>query len=410
MASVGKDNDEFLTQIESTRTELRDKFSKVYNLLKEKEEGLLIQLKEIEDSYLRENKRLSDEKKELLGTKEHLQTNIRRNRNQTTLQEMLSPLEDKLRKLENERDDDMQRIELIWEREGELESILEVLCSIRLSKVMDYNKSTPVLFGCKYRQNSVEPGEFNYPTAVKIHPRTNNMYVCDEARSRIQVFNMHCEFLFSFSENMNFPAGICFYNDKVYVTQFLGHKINVYSVKSNFITSVGRWGNKESQFDSPLGIDISESRKKLYICDRNNNRVQILNTDLSFNAFITGFRWPIDLRVVKEEIFILDRRNPCLHVYDHERKLIREFISFGYFSYQVSNTSHLCIDFRSNILMTDRTACCVLVFSRDGKLVQKFGNKGDNAGEFQSPRGIAIDSEGRIVVVSSNPNHCIQFF
>lgn len=407
-SSVDKGED-FLTQLESIRSELKAKFSRTYKLLKEKEEALLNQLKEIEELFLGENKNVSSEKRELLSMKEQLESNLKGNTNQDTLTAMLAPLEAKLKEFEANREEGLHRIELNWEREGELESILEVFCTIRFFKVIeDYDKSSPVLVACKCTVYPKEPGEFNYPTVLAIHTPTNNIYVCDESRSRIQVFNKECEFLHSFSERMNFPSGISFYGDKIYVTQFSGHALNVYSLKTNFIITVGKRGDKELQFSFPLGIEISQNR--IYICDRNNNRVQILNIDLSFNRFLTQFDYPLDVKVVKEEIFILDKKNPCLHVYNFEHQLVREFISFGYLSYQVYNTSHFCIDSSSNILMTDRTACCVLVFSKDGKLIQKFGKKGDNAGEFQSPRGIAIDSQGRIVVVSSNPDNCIQFF
>ena len=404
-------SEDFLTQLEIIRSELKAKFSRTYKLLKEREEALLSQLKEIEELFLGENEKVNSEKRELIAMKDQLESNLKGNTNQDTLIAMLAPLEAKLKEFEADKQENLQRIELNWEREGELESILEVFCTIRLFKVIEnYEKSSPVLVACKYTVYPKEPGEFNYPTVLAIHTPTNNIYVCDESRSRIQVFNKDCEFLHSFSEKMNFPGGISFCRDKIYVTQFFGHALNVYSLKTNFIISVGRLGDKELQFSFPLGIGISENHNRIYICDRDNNRVQILNTDLSFNGFMTKFVCPLDLKVLKEEIFILDKKNPCLHVFNHEQQLVREFISFGYLSYQVYNTSHFCIDSSSNILMTDRTACCVLVFSNDGKLIQKFGKKGDNAGEFQSPRGIAIDSQGRIVVVSSNPNNCIQFF
>ena len=210
---------------------------------------------------------------------------------------------------------------------------------------------------------------------------------------------------------MKFPAGMCFNNNQMFVTQFLSHCINVYSSNGEYVTTVGSRGDKKLQFDNPLGIDYSGRENTLYICDRNNHRIQVLNLDLTFHSFIAGFVEPRDVKVTEEEIFVLDRKNPCLHVYNYRHHLVREFISFGYFLYQVSNSSHFCLNLRGDILMTDRSYSCVFIFSaKDGKSIQKFGKKGDNPGDFRSPRGIAVDSDGRVVVVSSNPNHCLQIF
>ena len=400
-----------MSQLESARRELREKFSRTHRLLQESEDDILKQLYELEEAYNEQHRRLTEEIQELLASKEKLHSTIKGNKNQNTLQAMLAPLEAKLKELQG-AGEELQRIDLEWNREEELEELMKNMCGIKLGKLdTDYYKSTPVLVACKYRVDASEPGLFKYPTSVSVNYENKLIYVCDESNNRIQVFNKSCEFIFSISENMKFPAGICFHNDQMFVTQFLGYSVNVYSTNGEYVASVGSRGDKELQFNSPLGIDISEHTNSVYICDRSNNRIQILNVDLTFNSFITGFIEPKDIKVTGEEIFILDRKNPCLHVYNYGHQLIREFISFGYFSYQVFNSSHFCMDRKANILMTDRSACCVLVFStRDGKLIQKFGKRGDNAGEFQSPRGIAVDSDGGIIVVSSNPNHCIQIF
>ena len=50
----------------------------------------------------------------------------------------------------------------------------------------------------------------------------------------------------------------------------------------------------------------------------------------------------------------------------------------------------------------------VAIFDLDGVMVSEFGNYGDHYGEFNSPRGIAVN-EGRIYV--SDPyNYRIQVF
>jgi DNA-binding beta-propeller fold protein YncE len=51
----------------------------------------------------------------------------------------------------------------------------------------------------------------------------------------------------------------------------------------------------------------------------------------------------------------------------------------------------------------------VQVFDREGRLLYYFGKRGTEAGDFQLPAGLFIDSNDRIYVVDSY-NHRIQVF
>ena len=271
-------------------------------------------------------------------------------------------------------------------------------------------KSKPVLVACKCKESiSQQTGKFKNPTALAISPQSH-LYVIDAVNNRIQVFDSSCKFMFVISENMNYPAGICFdNNNKVYVTQFSSDTLTVY-LGMRCISCVGSEGDGELEFRRPLGICYSTYSNAFYICERDNDRVQVLNYDLSFNSFIHGLTKPVDIAVSGGELFILDRQSPCFHIFNLERQLIREVISLGEVGCNVRKPVHFCLDPLSNILLTDFVTCEVMVFTKGGELIHKFGRKGTSPGCFIEPRGIALDSEGRIIVASQNPNHCIQFF
>ena len=77
---------------------------------------------------------------------------------------------------------------------------------------------------------------------------------------------------------------------------------------------------------------------------------------------------------------------------------------------QMKHPCYFFLDSNFNILITDFKRHCVSIFSSSGELIHEFGKEGEEKGEFVQPRGITMDSEGRIVVISCNPNHCIQLF
>lgn len=405
----------FIYQLEIARCEIKEKFSKAHELLQERENSLLLQLHEIQDSYEQEQLLETKQREELLVTKENLQAFLKGNENQETLFRMLAPLEAKLKRMGAGG-----KLELVWSREEELYYSLRQICTITCSKlpkvthVIDYQlRDSPVHVACKTKANTTLAGEFRCPTVLAINTITNNIYVSDPINNRVQVFNSSCEHLFTITDHMKFPSGISCYGDYLYVTQFNNHAISVYSTDGSYIRSVGREGNKQLQFKCPLGICVSDYTKLVYVCDRDNGRVQILNLKLSFHSFISGLIKPVDVKVVRHEvleIYILDRKNPCLHVYNYKYQLIREYISFGNEYCQVINSFHFCVDADLNILMTDSSACRVVIFNKERKVVQQFGVNGNNLGEFSNPRGIAIDADGKIVIASQNSNFSIQFF
>ncbi|MHB9025571.1 MAG: NHL repeat-containing protein [Armatimonadota bacterium] len=62
-----------------------------------------------------------------------------------------------------------------------------------------------------------------------------------------------------------------------------------------------------------------------------------------------------------------------------------------------------------NVYVVANFENCILEYTPDGKFIRQWGSKGSEAGQFNDPRGIAIDSHGIVYVVDSE-NHRIQRF
>ena len=304
----------------------------------------------------------------------------------------------------------MRRVELEWD--GNLERILSSTGSIRVRGVSDYKeKANPVMVAGKHRkEESLAPGQFQYPGSIAIDSVTNNIYICDVGNNRVQVFTEPLEFLFSFSEEMNSPFGICIHLSKVYVTQCVANSLSVYSTEGRYIQSVGREGKKELEFVLPRGVAVSTVNNLIYICDFRNNRIQCLNLNLTFHSSIPAVTQPRDIKLTSRDVVVLIGGSPCIQFYDYSHQLIRQTITRGEGN-QVLIPWYFCLDREFNILMTDYSSDRVLIFSDRGQLLHKFGKRGEGRGDLISPTGIAVDREDRIIVSSHNiPKHCIQIF
>ena len=166
---------------------------------------------------------------------------------------------------------------------------------------------------------------------------------------------------------------------------------------------------EELEFINPTAVAVSAVNNLIYICDSWNDRIECLNLNLTFNSFILNVNYPRDIKLTPHNIVVLRSGTPCIQFYDYSHQLIRGIITRGEGN-QVIKPQCFCLDRELNILITDFSAGSILIFSGRGKRLLKFGKRRERRGDFISPTGIAMDREGRIIVVSHTPEHCIQIF
>ena len=280
--------------------------------------------------------------------------------------------------------------------------------------VPDYkSKQLPTAYCCNksLEQKQKSPGELNNPCGIAIHYNTGNIYIADAYNHRVQVFSCNGEYLFMFSKKLNHPVGICISQNKVFVTQFSGHCINMYELEGKLIKSVGSEGNGETQFNRPRGLDVSDRNNNIYVCDCYNHRIQILTEKLKYHSMleIDLLKRPLDVKVTRDRVLVLDGSDPCMFVFNSDHVLTNRLITRGV-GKQTRNPLCFDIDREYNIIMSDYHNHCVYVFNQEGEQMNKFGKEGQGIGEFYEPYGIALDITGRIVVVCHKDTNCLQFF
>ena len=414
----------FPEQIKESRKKIRDNFKRSHEALQERENILLSRVDEIEKDYNSKtekmNKLVEALKKATLQCEETLANNQLTDFNQM----IRTATNEKIRKLTADSD---TRIDFEWD--NLFETGIKQLGSIMLNGqtliyptsifpphvkpvVPNYKtKQLPTAYCCKKSSFLKSPGELNHPDCVAIHYKTGNIYIADSNNHRIQVFNCNGDYLFMFSEKMNRPVGICISQNKVFVTQFLRHCINMYELGGKLIKSVGNEGNGEAQFKYPCGLDVSDRNNNIYVCDCVNHRIQILTEELKYHSMlgIDLLKNPRDVKVTRDRVLVLDDSDPCMFVFDSDHVLTDRLITKG-FRKQTSNPHRFDIDREYNIIMSDYWNHCVYVFNLEGEQIHKFGKEGQGIGEFYHPYGIALNNTGHIIVVCEKNTNCLQFF
>ena len=408
-ASMSVD-DSFLTQVERVREEIGLKFRKAHQVLMNRESALLSELQQLEARYRGDG--VSEQMQEITASKEQLMTTMKGNENKDTLKQSVALLDVRMKELEIGLETVKDRLgSVVFEWDGELERMLSETGVIRVRAALDYKKKgEPVKTACKFQKGrTITESVFLSPSSIVIYPETGNIYISYGDADCVQVFTKSFEFLFKFSEKMSDPSGMCISENKVFTTQLTGNTLNVYSTKGKFLQSTGRKGDKQLEYNGPSSVSILFVKRRIYICDAGNCRIQCLNSDLTFHSFIPTDVPPLRIHCTSDEIIVLKAKSPCISFYDYSHQLLREIIPRGKGT-SIRRPFSFCVDHQNNILFTDISANCVAIFSNNGEFIHKFGQKGEGRGEFIDPIAIALDSEDRIIVASENPEHCLQLF
>ena len=169
---------------------------------------------------------------------------------------------------------------------------------------------------------------------------------------------------------MSYPRGLLIRVNKVFVSH--NHCILVYQLDGKFVSSIGSEGSGELQFNCPRGLSTDEYNKDIYICDKYNDRIQIISENLQFKSQFgkVTLDCPLNIRHYKDNIFILDESNPCLHIYNRDLVLQQSVVNRGR-GQQVINPYFFFINNFGNILITDLGSDSILILNSEFEFIHK---------------------------------------
>ena len=213
---------------------------------------------------------------------------------------------------------------------------------------------------------------------------------------------------------LSWPRGVALCSDNsVLVTA--EHCVKKYSLDGKFMASVGTVGSGQLEFKYPYGI--TTKNKKVYVCDAGNNRIQVLNEDLTYHSSFGSYgrghgqlQYPEDIAVDSSgKIFVADHNNNRIQVFNPEGQFLYQFNKQGHGMENLSYPVSVSIDPNDFVYVLQLHACCVSIFDDKGNFIKSFGKRGDKAGQFSRPYGLMVDRNG-YVYVSDTGNNRIQIF
>ena len=246
-----------------------------------------------------------------------------------------------------------------------------------------------------------------WPCRVAI---TSNEHLVVNGSGSISVRDVHGELIKKIGsledgqQSVNFdPRGVVVGNDNVmFVTDCASYRLLKMSYDGKLLKAVGGRGTGPGQFNSPDGVTLIS--KTLYVCDRNNDRVQMFDTELnllgSFGTRGNGegqFNCPRDISAGRDEcLYVADRDNHRVQVFSQSGSFLHSFGRHGSGPGQL--TWPVGIHVRNEfVYVVENGNVRVSVFSLSGEFVSSFV-----VGQGRSLCGLTTDSDGYLYVTDCN--------
>ena len=261
------------------------------------------------------------------------------------------------------------------------------------------------------------------PCGVAIN-RRGEVVITELGRHCVSVFSPNGEKLQSFGTygsgqgEFGGPRGVAVdANGGTLVVDSWNHRIQKFTEEGLFLKVVGTEGSGALQFSHPSGIAVNPNNGLIYVADKENHSVQILNSDLTFFStfgefgYYRGqFREPWGVACDSTgKVYVADSRNHRIQVFTAEGKVLSMFGSRGQGRGELDCPIGLGIDASDRVYISEAGNRRVSVFTSENEFVASFGKEGEGPGNFQFPIGLTVDSSG-VVYVCDWDNHTIQLF
>ena len=207
------------------------------------------------------------------------------------------------------------------------------------------------------------------------------MIVSERGGHRVSIFDIRGQKIRTFGsggdspDQMEHPGGIATDDtDNIYVSSKL--KLLKFTSSGELIKCIGQRGSKEGEFDDPRGVTLYDNQ--VYVCDRDNHRIQVFDLDLNFVRSIgshsKGRGAPLDVKFdTAGNMYVAEFSYGRVQVMDTIGQFIRVFGQEGKGKLHRPSGLHIADKY---VYVSDFNGHCIVVYETSGKFVTSFGRFG----------------------------------
>ena len=184
--------------------------------------------------------------------------------------------------------------------------------------------------------------------------------------------------------------------------------------EGNCLKQFGKEGTHPGQFKNPNGVSFLNNNEIL-IADQSNNRIQHINIQTGTVVKTFGkkgvrkghFKTPLSICLDDtERIVVTEFHNNRVQVMSKEGEAL---FTIGDSGPEKLSTPYSCIPYKNIFLVTERDNHVIKAFDASNTFLYKFGEKGNQDGQFTSPRGMCLGGSYNLLVCDYLNNRVQQF-
>ena len=209
---------------------------------------------------------------------------------------------------------------------------------------------------------------------------------------------------------LNNPEGVAISSKgNILVADSYNHRIQEFTMDGKCISCVGTNGNCPQQFEYPQGIAVNRTTGQVVVAESDNNRVQVLNSNLIFSHMFGSrgsgqghFDCPTDVAVDNEGfVYVADRVNHRIQKFTIEGQFVCSFGTKGYQPGQLYYPAGITVDDNDLVYVSDGSDY-ISVYMPNGEYkchIQKHCNKND---DVIITHGVSCSTSGELCVCYYN--------
>ncbi|MFI4912812.1 MAG: 6-bladed beta-propeller [Sedimentisphaeraceae bacterium JB056] len=239
----------------------------------------------------------------------------------------------------------------------------------------------------------------------------NTLYICQNTEKAFIKIDLLSGMVSDMpSEYLKSPHGLRYCNGFLWITDIETQQIYKLNLDGDVIAEYGQRdvaGDDKLHFNKPTDIAVADNGD-IYIADGyGNSRVVCLDKDGKY-LFEWGkegngegeFKYPHNIIIHDDLVYVADRANKRIQVFDLKGNYVREFDHFG------KVFGLYCCKNNLYISCTTPERHSIIISDFDGDILAQYGQLGDGWGQFTTPHALVV--EGSAVYVAEVGNKRVQ--
>lgn len=250
--------------------------------------------------------------------------------------------------------------------------------------------------------------------------KDGRIYVVDGLNHKIRVFNHQGSSISFFGTKgsgngeFRFPLGIDVDGSgKVYIADSGNHRVQIFKPDGSYIAEI-KTPSKDGNPADPTDVVVDDSRNRCYIVDNDNHRILVydlatltlIDTYGSPGTDKRAFRYPFLITLNKQKyLYIVDVINTRVQVLNPDGLFVAFIGGWGVEKGEFFRPKGVAIDKEGRVFVSDSYMGIIQIFDSNGEFHAVVGDPEQGAAKkFKTPTGLFIDNHNRLYVVEMLAN------